>query len=507
MRRLALPLVLGAAVAGVGAIPTLANIAGSSKLAAMQSTPAYPMSFVDWRLRGSLVALLLSPWRDGHPADGTWAHPFPCAPVSVAVGGVAIALLLVAAPRRRLRRVALALVIVGGLAAALVYQLPGVAQLGSRLPVLRAMTWVRAGFLVAFALAMLGALGADAWLRRRAARRFTACALAVAVAAAVLGVTGSPAARSRSLRAAAIPALAAVAAPALTIAGGWPMAAVVLADECVQGWSLLAASVESGTAGATPLAAAVHDASAREGGRFLALSGGLPANLGAREGLADLRSHDPIRPLSLESLHRALGASGRDLPGEVTAPWAGLAGAWGVRWLETPSGGITGAVESGWQELARYPEGRFYRNTRALPVLRLATHAVSPRGDPGRGDWESVDFATTAVVDEALALGGGGRLTVTVDRSSRHEAAVEATGPVLGLLHAPCAPGWSAFLDGRRVPIVRANLGAMGIVVPAGRHVIAWVYAPVGLGIGLVLTLAGLAGCVVLALTSAPRRP
>ena len=51
-----------------------------------------------------------------------------------------------------------------------------------------------------------------------------------------------------------------------------------------------------------------------------------------------------------------------------------------------------------------------------------------------------------------------------------------------------------------------ANLGAMGVVVPDGDHEVRWQYAPPGLALGSVLSLAGLAGCLVLSLSSPRRR-
>jgi uncharacterized membrane protein YfhO len=52
---------------------------------------------------------------------------------------------------------------------------------------------------------------------------------------------------------------------------------------------------------------------------------------------------------------------------------------------------------------------------------------------------------------------------------------------------------------------VDADLGAMGVVVPEGEHVVRWEYAPPGLVPGLVLTFAGLAGCLALAVCSRRR--
>jgi uncharacterized membrane protein YfhO len=61
-------------------------------------------------------------------------------------------------------------------------------------------------------------------------------------------------------------------------------------------------------------------------------------------------------------------------------------------------------------------------------------------------------------------------------------------------------------VDGAPAPLVVANVAAMGIVVPAGTHVVSWHYAPPGLVPGVAATALGLAGCVALARTRR-RRP
>ena len=504
IRRLAGVFLLAAAVAGVGAIPTLAAIADSSKLAGLRSG-TYPDPGVGWGLRARVAALLLTPWRDGHPADGTWIHPFPAAAVSMSVGSVAFVLLLASPPRRRQRRAALALALVGGAAAALVWQVPGVADVGGRLTVLRVMNWSRAAFLVSFAIAMLAAIAADAWLRGRNPRRLIAAAVAVQVAILALGLTATGRARTRALRAAWVPTAVALSAPLAVAGGAWPVAILVLVEGALDGWQLLPASSTAGPGLPRALPNALRAAAATQGGRVLGLGAALPANLAAGLGLADLRSHDPVRPRALVSLHRALGAAGMDLPGEVTTPWAGLAGAWGVRWLVTLPVGVSGPSGATWEQVLTTEQGRLFRNPRALPVVRLALRTVSPPGDAGTGAWEGIDFATTAVCAPAIPLDGVGTITVLEARPWRCTVRVAAQGRVLALLHSPLAPGWAASIDGSPTQIVEANLGAMGVVVPTGRHEVRWKYAPVGLGSGIALTVLGLAGCLALAVTSGRR--
>jgi hypothetical protein len=201
-----------------------------------------------------------------------------------------------------------------------------------------------------------------------------------------------------------------------------------------------------------------------------------------------------------------LGAEGMDLPGPVTKPWAGLAGAWGVRWLATPPQGLSGACAFGWREVYRDGGGRLYRDSRALPVVRLASRTVTPPGDPGTGAWEELDFATTAVVDTPIELGGRGTIAEVENSPSRYVAHVRARGRVLAVLHAPYAPGWRAWVDGRPLTPVNADLGAMGVVVGDGDHEVRWEYTPPGLGVGVGLTLVGLAACLLLSLSSPRRR-
>ncbi len=499
LRRLVAPFLLAALVAAVGALPAVATVGGSAKLAASRAASTAPDPGLGWPLKLRMMALLVAPWREGNPGTGTWRRPFPNAAVAASAGAVPLVFLFAAPLRRRHRRAALALAAVGVGAAGLVYQLPGLAHVAARVPVLGLMTWVRSGFLIGLALACLGAFGLDAWLRRRSRWRLVTAAAIVQASVLALVVSGPVRPGWSGWAVAAAPAGAALAAACSPVA-----VPVVVGIEAVgNGWAVLGRSREG--AGATPIVAELRRLVTAEGGRVVGLGDALPANLAARFGLADLRSADPVRSLGLARLHQALGAPGMDLPGPVTTPWAGLAGAWGVRWLATPTGGVGGAAAAGWQEVFRDAGGRLYRNPRCLPVLRLATRAVGPPGDAAAGAWDAVDFATTAVTPAPVSVGGGGTLEVVSERPWRHAGRVQASSSVLAVLHVPSAPGWRARLDGQPAKIVDADLGAMGVVVPPGGHEVTWTYAPPFLTAGIVLTLAGLVGCLGLAL-GWPRR-
>ncbi len=505
--RLAVPFVLALAVAGVGALPTVATILDSPKLAQATGAHNYPSPDIGWGLRGRVAALLLTPRRDGNPADGTWIHAFPAAPVSLAVGCVAVACVLAGRPRRRLRRAVVAFAAVGLLGAGMLLQLPGLAHVLARVPVLGIMVWTRAAFLIPFAIAMLAGVGADAIIRNRRRWRFATAAAVLQIAVLILALTAPSGRCERStLRVGWFPALAVLLAPTVPAGGGVAIPALVLAESWTLGRGLLPGSKEPPLKAPPRAVAELRSLVANEGGRILGLGSAFAPNLAARLGFSDLRSFSPVRPLALARLHQALGAAGMDLPGPVTTPWAGLAGAWCVRWLATPPEGVTGPAAAGWQEAYRDAGGRLYRNVRALPVLRLATRSVPSPGDPSAGAWEGVDFASTAVAESPVPVAGEGTLRVVDDRPWRHEAQAEVRGTVLAVLHVPYAPGWACFLDSRPVAAVDADLGAMAIVVPAGEHALLWVYSPPMLVPGLLLTFAGLFGAVAVAVRSPRRR-
>jgi hypothetical protein len=74
-----------------------------------------------------------------------------------------------------------------------------------------------------------------------------------------------------------------------------------------------------------------------------------------------------------------------------------------------------------------------------------------------------------------------GNARITSWRPARIEIDVEsALGGVLAL-HETWYPGWVAEIDGKRVPIMRADVLFRGIEVPAGRHRVVFRYAPFSL--------------------------
>ena len=74
----------------------------------------------------------------------------------------------------------------------------------------------------------------------------------------------------------------------------------------------------------------------------------------------------------------------------------------------------------------------------------------------------------------------------------RVRALAEASAPGLLVLADAYDPGWTATVDGRPAPVLRANVAFRGVPVPAGRHEVEMVYRPRAVLRGLALTFASL---------------
>jgi len=82
-------------------------------------------------------------------------------------------------------------------------------------------------------------------------------------------------------------------------------------------------------------------------------------------------------------------------------------------------------------------------------------------------------------------------------RSQRVEIETSGDGASVLVLADTWYPGWRAWIDGREVPVLRANYTARAIGLPAGEHHVVFAFVPVPFWVGLAITLATLAGIAV----------
>lgn len=90
--------------------------------------------------------------------------------------------------------------------------------------------------------------------------------------------------------------------------------------------------------------------------------------------------------------------------------------------------------------------------------------------------------------------------------AGRERWSVESDGPGWLVIRASHARGWQAAIDGRPVPVLRANGRQRAVPLPGGRHDVELRYVPPGLQVGCALTGAALLAALGLAVAS-PRRP
>jgi hypothetical protein len=103
------------------------------------------------------------------------------------------------------------------------------------------------------------------------------------------------------------------------------------------------------------------------------------------------------------------------------------------------------------------------------------------------------------------ATAGHGTFTV-VSRGDGLQARVTADGEVYLVVKQSWYPGWRATVDGRQVPIYRADLALQAVAVPAGTHTVVVTYHPASVLVGAAVSVAGLIGLLLVLMAGVRRR-
>lgn len=96
------------------------------------------------------------------------------------------------------------------------------------------------------------------------------------------------------------------------------------------------------------------------------------------------------------------------------------------------------------------------------------------------------------------ALGSAGVDSV-VERNRSVELQVHTQTPALLVAADTYAPGWTATVDGQRAPILRTNYAFRGVTIPAGTHVVRFLYRPASFRWGAAISLGTTAFAVLAA--------
>lgn len=411
----------------------------------------------------------------GDAAAGSWWGPYNDIATAVYVGGIPLALALAALPAAARDRRLRALALVGLLALAGAYHLPGARQLLLGTPVLGRAIHHYLKFGVELVLVLFAVRGAIEWVERPGRRLALASgALVLALGASwwafapeweQRGLVGEQLAWSAALllslalllaarrlrpeqRQRLLPALAALAALDLAFAHARIAPGLPVGD-------------------LYPRTGATAFLEGREG-RLAGVGAALHPNAAMVYGLRDLRGDDPVKLWRYDLVYGEL-AGGADPVyhrpvQDWSSPWLDRLG---VRWVVAAPG--EEARRPDWWLAYDGEDARVWERPAPLPIAR----------------WED-GSAAVAEVNEP------GRWAFHADAPERPRRLVVAES---------WDRGWRARIDARPVRPEREEGLLLALEVPAGARRVELVYRPHGLAGGLAL---GLAGLLALALPSLP---
>jgi hypothetical protein len=148
--------------------------------------------------------------------------------------------------------------------------------------------------------------------------------------------------------------------------------------------------------------------------------------------------------------------------------------------------------QPGWSE---GPYGMWIREQPTLPRAFLVAHAVLPANPLAALTDRGFDPAREAVVS-GLALdepGPAGEARLERQSPERMRIEVRAPGRRLLVIGEQFDPGWRARVDGKEAGVLRVDLCALGVEVPAGAREVTLRFVPRGLLPGAALCAATLA--------------
>ena len=238
----------------------------------------------------------------------------------------------------------------------------------------------------------------------------------------------------------------------------------------------------------------------------------LPANLAYMCGLRDVRGYDSVDPARLVELEMLAADPRSTVPDYARTQWliprmtvtsggdvqlSPILDMLGVRYLV-----FRGMPDPKTRPVFQDPDYWVLENPDAMPRAYIPWRVEQVADNAARlRKLASPDFdpRDVAYVEAPVNLTAPGRGTVEIlgEIPTRVTLSFRAETPSLVVLADLWDKGWRAWLNGQRVPILRANHALRGVVVPAGTGRLEFRYEPASFAWGL--RLAGVAAAVVLA--------
>ncbi len=153
----------------------------------------------------------------------------------------------------------------------------------------------------------------------------------------------------------------------------------------------------------------------------------------------------------------------------------------------------------GWERIGHVAGAYLYRNAEVMPRAWLVHEAQAADGDDALRRLGDLDLRRQALVApewaEFAAAGGdtegdSDAVRVVARSANALELDAQAAGPGLLVLSEIWYPGWRAWVDGRAVPVVRADYLLRAVPIEqAGAHRVRLVYVPVWLYVGAAISV------------------
>jgi len=162
-----------------------------------------------------------------------------------------------------------------------------------------------------------------------------------------------------------------------------------------------------------------------------------------------------------------------------------------------------------WKPVEELGKVAIFENTRALPRAWLAVGELMATGEeqlniirsgktPAGAPWDPLEQALVEMRTRLDYTKDGGpskshTAEVTLAQSSRIDVKTESATPSLLVLSENHYPGWRASVDGRTTEIIRVNYNQRGVALPAGKHLVTFIYRPISVLVGRAVSLITLA--------------
>jgi len=184
-------------------------------------------------------------------------------------------------------------------------------------------------------------------------------------------------------------------------------------------------------------------------------------------------------------------------------PQSPILSALNVKYVLVPSN-LSPPIGSPFRQVFANAQVRIYENPQAYPRAYFADtvrgetdpqallRAVTADGFDGR-QLALVESAQPPALGTAIGVTNADTVTITHSSANQIALSTSAAQQRFLVLSEMYFPGWYATVDGVETPIYRTNYLFRGIVVPAGRHTVLFVYRPMSALVGVGISLAALA--------------